>query len=129
MSRIQAECMKVWNGEAGKKDFWKSVSLLCDYVRPVGKPHFFSDRGARIIAGHWNRHHIQDVYDVLRKIRDGDITTTAGILDQFSIIGYFECKTKGDLYLRIKFISEQCKVTMPAYGMHQVHAVSVSQSL
>lgn len=123
MSRVQIECRKIWDNTNSRKDFCKAEAILRDYVRPTGKSDFFSDLGARLMAGHWNRHHLQKVYQVLTKIREREIVTIEQLLDQFSLVGYFDGKTKADLYERVTFIARQCNTAIPAYGTSQIQSL------
>jgi len=84
--------------DSGRDAIESARALLDDYTK--------SDSAlSRFFHGHWNRHHVAEVAEIVKQIDDGEIKTTDELLEVLDSI--VPDNPTGSIARRIKYIKEQ----------------------
>ena len=79
--------------------FDQAIALLTDYTKN-------NSTITRFFHGHWNRHHVAEVTEILNKIENGTIDTVDAIIENLEAI---DASESGSLYRRLQFIIDNIK--------------------
>lgn len=81
----------------GSRDIDKVQSLLDDYTK-------HNSSIVRIFTGHWNRHHVREVNEIVMRIQTGELDTLDNVLHELDKIKLYNAR--GSLSRRIGFIQK-----------------------